>query len=179
MDEVYPIIKDIQETGIFTDRPPNKNKPTKDHLLVQRYLQYLCGGTFLGFTKLGPSILTVQNPLYPLIGDWKEIHDSIMRCLPDEELDYKCTIATFFFNQYKGVSWFYTRMQHTQRPDPVIKMDKEDKKRRMLPYDVSRCSEIYCPKRDSCLRAVSPKEGIISYSSFVFGRDGCDYYIGD
>lgn len=176
--EVSSIIFEMISTGIFTDKKIDTRRATKDHLQVQKYLNALYNGDFLKVAGLPPHYTAHLSPnfLDPLIGDWLVIREAVMASIP-ETPEYKCSIATFFVNPYKGHSWFLTRVKPQAARSVKIQTNVKELKRR-LPDDMARCSELYCPKYETCLRS-QPVKGMVWYQAFVYGPDGCEYFIGE
>jgi hypothetical protein len=178
-DPCYKIICAMHRTGVFSSRAPNKDKPTKLHLEVQEYLDWLFNGAWhvLMAHYIGKYSRTYLDPL---IGDWAKIESAVVNSIPTDRPMYN-DMATFFWNPNTNTSRFLqlVNIKAYDTPETSIQ-DIKELKRRELPNDVSRCTEIMCPKADTCMRVKARGEGSrVVVSTFLFDENGCENYIGE
>lgn len=178
-DDIYSILKEMMQSGLFLDRVLKKASPTAYQKKASEYLTMIFNGSF--HTLLPKHVLgkRPQFLLDPLIGDWKAIKKSVMDSLPTS-FDYSCRVNEYFYNPERESSRFYMRVQPQHaKDDELARAQYPELRKRVLPDDVCRCSNMFCSKYDLCLRSNPAVGPYTSYSSFLPGPDGCAYFIGE
>jgi hypothetical protein len=178
--ECYKIILAIHRTGIFSSRAPNKDKPSKLHIQVAKWLHHIYNGGFIcSINQNGLRDFPISY-LNCLIGDWTKIESAVVNSIPTDRPMYN-DMATFFWNSDKQISRFLYGVNIKAYDTPkVTPQDIKELKRRELPNDVSRCTEIMCPKAELCQRVKSKGTGNYAVmSTFLFDENGCDSFIGE
>jgi hypothetical protein len=166
-DECYDIILAIHLTGLFKSRIPNKQHPSRIHLQVQDYLNEIYNGSFM------------HHGLVPLKGDWEKVKGAVLGSLPIER-GISVGMAEFFWNPQTNKSQFLMFVRLNPFEAPTTRAEHmQFLRKRELALDLSRCSSLFCPKYELCLRAQIPKGEIYSVTSFYFNDQGCDNFIGE
>jgi hypothetical protein len=178
-EKCYKIICSMHRTGVFSSRAPNKDKPTKLHLAVQKYLYALFNGDGGEFSLVGINKYP-RSYLSPLIGNWDKIENAVVNSIPTDRPMYN-DMATFFWNPNTSKSCFLQLVNIKAYDVPSVSpADVKELKRRELPNDVSRCSEVMCPRAEACMRILSKGKGEhVVHSSFLFDEHGCKNFIGE
>jgi hypothetical protein len=180
-EECLKIILAMHNTKRFSSRAPNRYKPTKLHLQVQDYLYKIFNGSFMAsFTgeRVIENKFTVGY-LAPIMGDWNKIEQSILGAIPTDRPMHN-DMASFFWNTNTNISQFLFNVNiHAYAVPTVSPAEVKELKRRELPNDVSRCSEVMCPRAEACMRILSKGRGeYVVHSSFLFDEHGCKNFIG-
>jgi hypothetical protein len=177
--ECYKIILAMHRTGVFRSRTPNKDKPSLLYLQVQEYLVDIFNGSFALHYVVGGKERAIDY-LDPLKGDWAKIESAVVNSIPTDRPMYN-DMATFFWNPHTDKSRFLQLVNIKAYDTPkVTSQDIKELKRRELPNDVSRCTEIMCPKAELCLRTKSRGKGShVVMSTFLFDENGCDSFVGE
>jgi len=152
---------------------------TKWQQRAEDYLLDIYNGTFIAKLPLTEydkeKFLT--NFLDNIKGDWRKIEEIIIASLPtDPSVVYK-DIATFFWNEFTQRSIFLYRCPIRTFSPYVPDQDLIYIKSRKQPFDYIRCSEVMCPKYESCGKAIVEGNGGYVYTQYVFDDDGCENFV--